>query len=126
MIYRILADVVMLVHFAFVIFVGVGAFLLLRWRWLAWVHAPCAVYGAAIELFRWICPLSPLEWKLREMGGGTGVSGSFIEHYLEGVLYPKNLDDIHLILGAIIVAVNGAVYAWVFLRRRWQRPGENL
>ncbi len=118
MIYRVLADAVMLFHFAFVIFVLLGAFLLLRWRRLAWIHAPCALYGASIEIFIWICPLSPLEWKLRAMGGEAGVQGSFIEHYLEGILYPQNLEEIHLILGLIVIAVNCVVYGWVFLRRR--------
>ena len=118
MIYRVLADAVMLFHFAFTIFVLLGALLLLRWRRLVWVHAPCAVYGATIEIFTWICPLSPLEWKLRELGGQAGDGGSFIEHYLGGILYPRNLDEIHLILGLIVVLVNVAVYSWVFLLRK--------
>jgi hypothetical protein len=117
MLYRVLADAVMLFHFGFTIFVLLGSLLLLRWKRVAWIHAPCALYGASIEIFTWVCPLSPMEWRLRELAGQGGGGGSFIEHYLEGILYPSNLEDIHLILGLIVVVVNVAVYSWVFIYR---------
>jgi hypothetical protein len=75
MVYRTLADLVVLVHFAFVLFVVAGALLVLRWRWVAWVHVPAAVWGALIEFAGWICPLTPLEQRLRIMGGSAGYTG---------------------------------------------------
>ncbi len=118
MIYRLLADVTMVVHFGFVVFVAVGGFLVL-WRWrVAWVHLPCALYGAAIEFFGWVCPLTPLESRLRRRAGETGYEGSFIEHYLEGILYPAGWGDIHLWLGAAVVVGNAAIYAFAWRRHR--------
>jgi hypothetical protein len=70
MFYRLLADIVVLLHFAFVLFVVFGG-LLVVWRWrLAWIHLPAAVWGALIEFGGWVCPLTPLETRLRDLGGG--------------------------------------------------------
>ena len=117
--YRILADVVVGLHFLFVVFVVAGGLLVLRWPNLAYLHIPVAVYGAAIEFVGWICPLTPLENSLRRQAGDSGYSTGFIEHYLLPVLYPSALTrDIQLLLGALVVAVNLAVYAYAFRRSR--------
>ena len=113
-----IADLVMLVHFGFVLFVGAGAFLVLRWRRAAWAHIPCVVYGAAIELFGWICPLTPLEQGLRVTAGEGGYSGGFIEHYVGGLLYPANWNEIHVYLGIGVALLNMALYAWILGRAR--------
>jgi hypothetical protein len=112
------ADLIVLVHLGFVVFVALGGLLVRRWRWLVWVHLPCALYGAAIEVFGWICPLTPLEQAAREAAGHEGYSGGFIEHHLEGVLYPQGWAQVHLWLAVAVVALNVAAYAWVFL---WPR-----
>lgn len=113
----LLADLVMVVHLAFVLFVGGGALLVLWRRWVAWFHVPCALYGAAIEFFGWVCPLTPLEQALRRRAG-EGYRGGFIEHYVGEVLYPADWSEIHLWLGVGVLVVNGALYAWIFLRDR--------
>ena len=92
-----MADLVVVVHFLFVLFVVLGGLLVLRWPRVAYFHVPAAVWGAAIELGGWICPLTPLENSLRQQAGGTGYSGGFIEHYILPVLYPSALTrDIQL------------------------------
>jgi hypothetical protein len=108
MVYRLLADFVVLVHFAFVLFVVAGALLVLRWRWVAWVHVPAAIWGALIEFAGWICPLTPLEQRLRIMGGSAGYTGGFIEHYILPIL--------QIVLGLLVLGVNVAIYAWVLIR----------
>jgi hypothetical protein len=113
-----LADLVMLVHFGFVLFVGGGALLVLRWRRVAWAHVPCAVYGAAIEFFGWICPLTPLEQRLRVTAGEGGYTGGFTEHYVGGLLYPSNWNAVHIYLGIGVVLVNVALYSWILARAR--------
>lgn len=114
----LLAELVMLLHFGFVVFVIAGGLLVL-WRVrVAWLHVPCALYGAAIELFGWICPLTPLEQTLRRTAGQGGYEGGFIEHYVRPILYPQNWRDIHVLLGFAVVAVNVAIYVWVWRRRR--------
>lgn len=118
MMYRLLADAVVVLHGAFVIFVVLGGFVALRWRWVAWLHVPAAVWGALIEVGGWICPLTPLENWLRGRAGEAGYSGGFVEHYLLRALYPSGLTrTAQWILAGVVVAVNVAVYARVLRRR---------
>ena len=122
MVYRILADAVLVVHLAFAVFAGVGALFVLRWRWLAWVHVPCAAWGALIMFAGWICPLTPLEQELRRRGGQAGYEGGFLEHYVVSVLYPRGLTrGLQIGIGTGVVLVNGLVYGTLAaraLRRR--------
>ena len=113
-----LADLVMLTHFGFVLFVGAGALLVLRWRRVAWAHIPCATYGVAIEFFGWVCPLTPLEQDLRRVAGHGGYTGGFTEHYVGGLLYPSNWSSIHLYLGIFVLLLNLALYGWILARAR--------
>ncbi len=118
--FRWLADGVVLFHFAFVVFVVLGGFLVVRWRRLAWLHVPCAVWGFLIEVRGWICPLTYLENDLRRQAGQQGYPGGFIEHYLIPVLYPVGLTrDLQLVFAGLVVAANAIAYGWVFLR--WRR-----
>lgn len=113
------ADLVVAVHFAFVLFVPLGGLLALRWPRAAFVHLPAALYGAAIELVGFICPLTPLENHLRQAAGEAGYAGGFIAHYLLPLLYPVGLTrGVQLALAALVVAVNVVVYGLVI--RRWQ------
>lgn len=115
---KLLADLVLLAHFGFVVFVVAGG-LLVAWRTrIAWLHIPCALYGAAIELFGWICPLTPLEQDLRRAAGQAGYQGGFIEHYVGGLLYPGDWGEIRILLGVAVIVVNGAIYAWLAWRLR--------
>lgn len=119
MIYRLLADAVVAFHFGFVLFVVFGGLFVLRWPRAAWVHVPVALWGAGIEFFSGICPLTPLENHLRRLGGEAGYSGGFVERYLLPVLYPAGLSqDVQLALGSFVVAVNAAVYLAAWRRRR--------
>jgi hypothetical protein len=118
----LLADLIVLLHFAFVAFVVAGGLLALRWPRAAWLHLPAAAWGAAGEFFGWICPLTPLEDALRAAGGAGPDSGDFISRYLLPLLYPAGLTaDIQMILGFGVLAANAAVYAWVFHHRSRRR-----
>lgn len=119
---RLAADALLLAHFAFVAFVALGGTLLLRWPKLAWVHVPAALWGALVELFGWVCPLTPLEVALRRSAGDAGYSGGFIEHYLVAVLYPQSLTrDIQFELGMAVVVMNVAIYGIVIRRARMRQ-----
>lgn len=116
--YRFLADVLVVLHLGFVAFVVLGGLLVLRWRKLAWVHLPCAAWGALISFAGWICPLTPLEQHLRELGDEAGYEGGFVEHYVTSVLYPEGLTAAMQVgLGVFVIAVNAFVYLRVFRRR---------
>ena len=113
--YPLLADLVLIVHLAFVIFVLCGWLLVLRWRWIAWLHLPAAAWGAAVEFTGWICPLTPLENWLRVQGGEIGYEEDFTTRYLLPILYPVDLTrDIQLLLGTVVVVLNAAVYWWIW------------
>ena len=119
MITRFLADVVILVHLAFILFVAAGGLLVFRWPKLAWVHVPAAVWGALIELAGWICPLTPLENRLRASVGDAAYAGGFIDRYIMPIVYPTGLTrGMQLTLGAAVIAVNLMVYGSLVFRRK--------
>ncbi len=111
------ADGVMVVHFGFILFVVLGAALLVRWPRLVWLHVPALAWGLWIELSGGVCPLTPLEVELREAAGQAGWSGGFIERYLTPIIYPEGLTrGTQALVAGILLVVNGVLYAR-FLRR---------
>lgn len=122
MIYRILADLVLLVHFAFLVFVVLGGLLVLRQPRLAWLHIPAALWGAAIEFAGWICPLTPLENHFRVLAGEAPYAGSFIERYLLPLVYPTQLTrELQIFLAVGVLAINGGLYWFLLARGRRQK-----
>jgi uncharacterized membrane protein YhhN len=122
MIYRVLADAVVLFHFSFVLFVVLGGFLLRRWPRLVYLHVPIAVWGVLIEFAGWICPLTPLENHLRRLGGEAGYEGGFIDHYIIPVLYPGGLTrTLQYVLGISALLINILAYVLYFRRRREEK-----
>ena len=117
MLYRLLANAVVVAHALFILFIVVGGFLTWYWRWVAVVHVPCAIWGVLIEYRGWICPLTPLENSLRARAGQEGYSGGFIEHYVLPVIYPSGLTPrVQMMLGTFVLVVNALAYS-VLLRR---------
>ena len=115
--YRLLANAVVVLHGLFIVFIVLGGFLAWRWRWVAAVHLPFAVWGVLIEYRGWNCPLTPLENELRVKAGELGYSGGFIEHYLLPAIYPSGLTPrVQAVLGTAVLAVNLFAYG-VLLRR---------
>jgi hypothetical protein len=118
MLFRLAADLVLVIHLAFIAFVVLGGWIVLRRPWVAWIHLPAAVWGAAVELTGGICPLTPLENRLRLASGSAGYEGGFIEHSLMPVIYPAAMDrTIQILLGLVVILVNAVFYA--ALLRRW-------
>lgn len=124
MLYRLLADLTLVIHLFFVLFVALGGLLVLRWRWLAWLHLPAALWGGFIELTGRICPLTPLENLLRQHGGESGYTGGFIDHYLTSWIYPQGLTrTMQIALGVTVLVINTLIYAWVFHGPRRNNDG---
>jgi hypothetical protein len=112
--YVVLADLVLAVHLAFILFVVAGGLAVARWPGLAWLHLPAGLWAALIELADWRCPLTPLENWLRRSAGSGGYDESFVEHYLLPIVYPAGLTrGIQLALGFAVIALNVAVYGWI-------------
>ena len=114
MIWGVLADLVVALHFLFIVFMALGGLLTLRWRRFPWVHLPAAAWGVMLELGGWVCPLTPLEMRLRRAGGGAGYDGGFVEHYLLPLIYPSELTrEIQVALGLALITANMLVYGFV-------------
>ncbi len=119
MTYRLLADLVVLIHGGFVLFAVLGGLLVLkRPRW-AWLHLPAFLWAGLIELAGGVCPLTPLENRLRAMGGQEVYQGEFIDRYVMPLLYPDGLTQgCQTLLGSFVLVLNAAMYAFLWHRTR--------
>lgn len=116
--YRLLADLTLLAHFAFIIFVLLGGLLVLKWPQVAWLHIPAALWGALTEFFSLPCPLTPLEKHFQRLAGDTPYEGDFIARYLLPLIYPAGLTPtVQIVLGAIVVVLNIVIYGWLLARQ---------
>jgi hypothetical protein len=112
-----LADLVVLVHLAFIVFVVAGGLAVLWRRRMAWLHLPAAAWGVFIEVSGGVCPLTPLEQDLRDRAGQAGYEGGFVEHYVVALIYPEALTrEMQFVLAGLVLVVNVAVYAYVLTR----------
>lgn len=119
MMYRILAEMVVLLHFTFIIFNLLGGFLTLWKKWMALIHIPAAIWGSLIIIIGWTCPLTPLEKSLRMAGGEEGYSGGFISHYIIPLIYPEGLSrETQIKFGFAALAINVLIYLFVIYWRR--------
>ncbi len=117
----IAADLVVSFHAAFILFAVFGALLVLRWPRVAWLHLPALAWAGGIMIIGGICPLTPIENRLRDAAGGTAYAGGFIDHYIVPLIYPPGLTHAMQLGGAaVLLGLNGAVYgrAWQLRRRR--------
>lgn len=114
--YRLVADAAMVAHFAFLAYLTVGGFLAWRWPRSIWAHVAVAAYGLANVLVGWPCPLTHVEdWGRSRAGEATLPATGFIDHYLAGVVYPKEHEVVVQVLVAVVVLVS---WTGVILRRR--------
>ncbi len=119
MLHRWLADLLVVAHGAFVLFVIFGALAVARWPRLAWLHLPAVAWAVLLEANAWICPLTPWEQALRRAAGEAGYPGGFVDHYLLPLLYPEGLEPSgQVVLAGAVLAVNLLLYAWMLHRRR--------
>ena len=119
MLYRVLAELVLIFHFGSVLFMVLGGLLVLRWRAVLWPHLAAVLWGVLVQCANWTCPLTPLENRLRGLGGETGYEGGFVEHYVRAVLYPEHLTySFRFTLGVLLIVINLFVYAYLVFRMR--------
>jgi len=122
MVSNILADLILLSHFLFVLFAVLGGLFVLYKRWFLWLHLPAVLWSAVVNLAGWICPLTPLENSFRAAAGQAGYQGGFIEHYIAPLIYPGGMTrELELIAGVSVLVWNGLLYTFVIFRRRCGR-----
>lgn len=111
---RLLADLTLIIHLLFIIFVILGALLVIKWKYIMWVHIPCAIWGSLLEINYWICPLTHLENYFHQQANEAGYTGGFIEHYLIHIIYPPGLTPgLQLILGILVIVINMIIYGFI-------------
>lgn len=119
MLYRALADIVVMTHLAFILFAVLGGFLALRWKRCAWLHVPAVAWATLISFAGWICPLTPLENWLRERGGVIAYRSGFIDQYILPIVYPDAhflTRRVQIILGVSLLCLNFWIYGWIVRR----------
>ena len=120
--YGLFADIVVLIHLAFVVFTVLGAVLIVWWRWILWLHVPAVLWAVWIEMSGGICPLTPLENWLRLKAGRGGYQGDFVENYLLPVLYPAGLTrNMQIVLGTLVILINTAIYGYLFFQHKLKK-----
>ena len=126
MIYSFLADLLVVFHLVFILYVIAGALLIFKWPKTLWFHLPSCFWGMTVEFTGWICPLTPWEIRLRRLAGEEGYSGSFIEHYLIPIIYPSGLTrEVQMVLGGTVLIVNLSLYTLILIKRRNRKTPEN-
>ena len=122
MLFRIAADLVLALHLAFIAFVVLGGLLMMRYRWMVFIHIPAAIWGAFVEISGRICPLTIWENHLRRSAGESGYADSFVEHYLMPIIYPTGLTrSLKFWIAVFVVAANVVIYGWLVYRLRQSR-----
>ena len=119
--YLWLSNLIIVIHFLFILFVLLGGMLVLRWPKWAWLHLPAICWGFLVELNGWICPLTPWENHLRQLAGKLMYEGDFIGEYLIPLVYPINLTrEMQYLFAALVVIVNSLLYLliWHHYRKR--------
>jgi hypothetical protein len=124
MIYQAIADLLVMLHFAFILFVVLGGLLVLKRSWVALLHIPSVVWGLLIEWQGWICPLTPLEIHFRVLAGEAGYAGGFIDHYLIPLIYPAGLTrTLQIALGSSLLAINLVIYGYLGFSKIHHKQG---
>ena len=114
---KIAADIILLTHFAFILFVVFGGLIVLYRHRMAWLHIPMVLWASVINLLSWRCPLTPLENRFRSAAGQAGYEGGFVEHYVARLVYPEGLSyELGVMLGIAVLVWNLMVYAFIVYR----------
>jgi hypothetical protein len=117
-IYAVLADLLLLVHLTFMKFVAVGGLMVLRWRWILWVHLPSAILGAAMAFAGWLWPFAGIERWLRDRAAVLGHHASLVERLLPAWLHPATMPRVlELVVGLLVLLLNVYIYRRVFRER---------
>ena len=117
--YEFAADLTLIIHFAFIIFVVFGALLFFVSTKIIYVHVPALIWGIYIEITHSICPLTYLEnWFLQKVNLTTYSEG-FIQNYLVSIVYPKNLtEDLQTYFAIVLIVANMIMYGFIISKSK--------
>lgn len=120
--FQLAADLTLIAHLLFIVFVLFGGLLALHRKLWIWFHFPAILWALWVEWAGKTCPLTPLENHFRQLASAQRYSESFVEHYLVPLIYPDTLTvSMQLALGGIVLLANIFVYLYVFQRENKTR-----
>ena len=113
--YEIAANLILFVHFIFILFVVFGGLLFFASAKIVFIHMPAFIWGSYITLTNSTCPLTYLEnWSLNK-ANLTTYSDGFIQNYLVPIVYPANLTkDLQIYFGIALIVINLVIYAFIY------------
>ncbi len=117
MLYQIISDFILTIHFCYILFVIFGGLLILRWRWIWKLHLAAVVWGFLVQYFVWICPLTSWENYFRELGGEAGYESGFLDHFVTSLIYQDISTNLHTILAILLLFINVSIYLYIFVYR---------
>jgi hypothetical protein len=111
--YRVIVVLIVAIHFAVVAYTAVGGFIALRWRRTIWLHLAFVGWGLGIVLLpsMW-CPLTWAEAWARHRAGMPAIPEGFIDHYIQGKLYPTAYTPLLQAVVAVAIAVSWVLWFW--------------
>ncbi len=123
MVYRALADVVMVIHGSLLVFFIIGGFLAWRWIHVVWAHAVVTGWNLVIVLLDFGCPVTAAEKTLRRRGGEQPYAGGYIQHYLDGTIYPEGYTWLVEIVAFTVLVASYIGLFWWRHRQAANSPG---
>ena len=112
--YEIAANLTLIVHFAFILFVVFGALLFFVTTKIIFIHIPAFIWGSYIELTHSICPLTYLENWFLHKANLTIYSEGFIQNYIVPIVYPTDLTkNLQIYLGITLIVINIIIYGLI-------------
>jgi hypothetical protein len=115
MLYNILADIVVLFHFLWIVFLFLGAFWGIKNKGVKVFHLSGLAFAFVIQIFDWYCPLTYLEiWLRSKHSRFLTYGGSFIIHYVEKIVYIEIPRSVVFVLTIFLCGLN----AWLYFRKR--------
>ena len=117
--YEFAANLTLIVHFAFIIFVVFGSLLFFVTTKIFYVHIPALIWGIYIELTHSVCPLTYLENWFLQKANLTTYSEGFLQNYVLPIVYPKNLtEDLQTYLAIVLIVANTIVYGFIICKSK--------
>jgi len=119
MIYKILADSVVMIHFLWIVFLFFGAIWGIKNKAVKIFHISGLVFAFVIQIFGWYCPLTHLEvWLRSRHDSALSYMGSFIIHYVEELVYIELSRNLIIVLTLVLCVFN----LWFYLKKKQSSP----
>jgi hypothetical protein len=110
---KIAADFIVFLHFLWIIFLVLGAFIGRRYRLVKILHLSGMGFAIIIQVLKWYCPLTYLEfWLRQDRGSSNDYPGSFIIYYIERFVYIDLSGELIFAATIVLVLMSAIIYLY--------------